>query len=90
MFPNALCVYELLNVLIISVSIVMTTFYVGLNFEPMCQPEMAPSTILLFGRAISLFGSEPHLRLGTDTQRSFDHGSEPVPTVEEKNAWKLE
>lgn len=42
MFSNTLHVYGLLKVLIISVSIVMTTFYVGLNFEPMCQPETAP------------------------------------------------
>lgn len=42
MFFNALPVYRLLKALIISVSIVMTSFYVGLNLRLMCQPETAP------------------------------------------------
>lgn len=64
---------------------VMTTFYVGLNFELMCQPDMAPCQPSCYlGGQLSLFGSETRLRLGTDTQGSFDRGSEPVPTVEKK------
>lgn len=42
MLSNALPVYRLLKALIISVSIVMTSFYVGLNLRLMCQPETAP------------------------------------------------
>lgn len=42
------------------------------------------STILLFGRAISLFGSEPYPRLRTDTRGRFSRGSEPVLSVDLK------
>lgn len=42
------------------------------------------STILLFGRAISLFGSEPYPRLGTDTRGRFSRGSEPVLSADLK------
>lgn len=38
---NALLVYGLLKALIISVSIVMKSFYVGLNLRLMCQPKRA-------------------------------------------------
>lgn len=77
MFSKAFPVYGLLKALI-SASGVMTSFYVGLNLRLMCQSETSMSTIVLFGRAISLFGSEPCPILGADTRGRFPRGSEPV------------
>lgn len=46
--------------------------------------DRSRSTILLFGRAISVFGSEPCPRLGTDTRGHFSHSSEPVLSADLK------
>lgn len=69
----------------------MTTFYVGLNFELMCQPEMAPCQPSCYLGGQFVYLAVNPVSDWEQTHGSFDRGSEPVPTVEKiKDAWKLE